>query len=54
MAASLSLGQLKSLCDALVHAKMLVNDNRQYVELALVTFSRDPKAWGTAIRLEDL
>jgi hypothetical protein len=46
--------QFKSLCDALVHAKMLVNDNRQHVELAPVTFSRDPKAWGTVIQLEDL
>jgi hypothetical protein len=46
--------QFKSLCDALVHAKMLVNDNRQHVELAPVTFSRDPKGWGTVIRLEDL
>jgi hypothetical protein len=47
-------GQFKSLCDALVHAKMLVNDNRQYVELAPVTFSRRPKGWGTVISLEDL
>jgi Holliday junction resolvase RusA-like endonuclease len=44
----------KSLCDALVHAGMLVDDNRQHVELAPVTFSRDPKSWGTVIRLEDV
>jgi hypothetical protein len=46
--------QFKSLCDALIHAKLLVDDNRQHVELAPVTFSRDPKAWGTRITLEDL
>jgi Holliday junction resolvase RusA-like endonuclease len=44
----------KSLNDALVHAGMLVDDNRQHVELAPVTFSRDPAAWGTRIMLEDL
>ncbi len=44
----------KSLCDALVHAGALVDDNRQHVELAPVTFSRDPKVWGSVIRLEDL
>jgi Holliday junction resolvase RusA-like endonuclease len=44
----------KSLCDALVHAGMLVDDNRQHVELAPVTFSRDPATWGTRISLEDL
>jgi len=33
---------------------MLWDDNRQHVELAPVTFSRDPKAWGTVIQLEDL
>jgi Holliday junction resolvase RusA-like endonuclease len=44
----------KSLCDALVHAGALVDDNCQYVELAPVTFSRDPQAWGSVIRLEDL
>jgi hypothetical protein len=31
----------KSLCDTLVHAGALVDDNRQHVELAPVTFSRD-------------
>jgi len=44
----------KSLLDALVHAEMLWDDNRQHVELAPVTFSRDPKAWGSEITLEDL
>jgi hypothetical protein len=46
--------QFKSLCDALVHAGALVDDNRQHVELAPVTFLRNPAAWGTVIRLEDL
>ena len=44
----------KSSLDALVHAGMLVNDNRHYVEIAPVTFSRDSTGWGTIIRLEDL
>jgi hypothetical protein len=44
----------KSLLDALVHAEMLWDDNRQHVELAPVTFSRDAAAWGTVIQLEDL
>jgi Holliday junction resolvase RusA-like endonuclease len=44
----------KSLCDALVHAEMLVDDNRQHVELAPVTFSRDWQHWGTRITLLDL
>jgi hypothetical protein len=46
--------QFKSLCDALVHAEMLVDDNRQHVELAPVTFSREPAAWGSVITLQDL
>jgi hypothetical protein len=37
-----------------VYAGALVDDNRQHVELAPVTFSRSPKGWGTVIRLEDL
>jgi Holliday junction resolvase RusA-like endonuclease len=44
----------KSSLDALVHAGVLVDDNRQRVELAPVTFSRDPQAWGSVIRLDDL
>jgi hypothetical protein len=44
----------KSLCDALVHAGALVDDNRQHVELAPVTFSRDPEGWGTRITLEEM
>ena len=44
----------KSLNDALVHAGLLVNDNRQYVENAPVTYSRDPKGWGSRITLEDM
>jgi Holliday junction resolvase RusA-like endonuclease len=44
----------KSLNDALGRAGMLVDDNRQHVELAPVTFLRDPKAWGSVIQLEDL
>jgi hypothetical protein len=34
----------KSYLDALVHAGMSVNNNRQYVEIASVTFSRNPQA----------
>lgn len=44
----------KSLLDALVHAKLLINDNRQNCELGPVTFSRDAKRWGTRVTLEDL
>ena len=44
----------KSLNDALVHSKLLVNDNRQYVENAPATYSRDPKSWGSKITLEDM
>jgi hypothetical protein len=44
----------KSCLDALVHAGMLIDDNRQHCELAPVTFSRDWKNWGTHITLLDL
>jgi hypothetical protein len=44
----------KSLLDALVQAEMLWDDNRQHVDLAPLTFSRDPAAWGTVITLQDL
>jgi hypothetical protein len=44
----------KSLLDALVNAEILWDDNRQHVELTPVTFSRDPKAWGAKITLEDM
>lgn len=43
----------KSCLDALVHAGVLVDDNRQHVELAPVTFSRDPQGWGMVITLEE-
>jgi Holliday junction resolvase RusA-like endonuclease len=42
----------KSLLDALVHAALLLDDNRQGVELGQVTFSRGERA--TEIMLEDL
>ena len=44
----------KSLNDALVCAKLLVNDNRQYVENAPTTYSRNPHGWGTRITLEEI
>jgi hypothetical protein len=37
-----------------VNAEILWDDNRQHVELTPVTFSRDPKAWGAKITLEDM
>jgi hypothetical protein len=43
----------KSLLDALVTARMLLNDNRQYCTLGTVTFSR-AKVKQTTITLEDL
>lgn len=43
----------KSLLDALVHAGLLVDDNRQNVELSPVTFGRG-HARATTITLEDL
>jgi hypothetical protein len=44
----------KSLNDALKHAKLIVDDSCQYLEQEPVTFSCDPKAWGTRITLEEL
>ncbi len=44
----------KSLNDALKHAKLIIDDSCEYIEQGPVTFSRNPKAWGTVIRLEDL
>jgi Holliday junction resolvase RusA-like endonuclease len=44
----------KSLLDALVNAEMLWDDNHQHVEIASVTFSHSPAAWGTVITLQDL
>ena len=43
----------KSLLDALVRARLLVDDRRQYVELGAVTFARG-KAKRTVVTLEDL
>lgn len=43
----------KSLLDALVHAGLLLDDNRQGVELGPVTFIRGPRR-ATTITLEDL
>ena len=43
----------KSVGDALVAAYMLVDDNRQHVEWAPVTFARAIN-WGTQITLEDI
>jgi hypothetical protein len=44
----------KSLCAALVHVGMLVDDNPQGVELAPVAFSRDWQNWEIQITLLDL
>ena len=43
----------KSLCDALKHARLIKDDNRQWLEIAPVAFGRD-ELWGTEITLEDL
>jgi Holliday junction resolvase RusA-like endonuclease len=43
----------KSLNDALVHARLLIDDNRQHVELGTVEFCRG-RARVTEIVLEDL
>lgn len=43
----------KSLLDAMKHAGLLVDDNRQHCELAPVVFERWPTK-GTVITLEDL
>jgi len=44
----------KSGLDAMKHAGLIVDDSRKYVEIGSLTFSRDWKHWGTAIRLEDV
>lgn len=44
----------KSTGDALVHAGMLTDDNRQGVEWLPIEFSRDPDNWGTRIILTDV
>lgn len=45
----------KSLCDALKHAGMIVDDNRQGVELMPVRYERGTtERWGTSIRLWDI
>lgn len=45
----------KSLLDALKHAGMIVDDNRQGVELAPLRYQRGTVSeWGTRIRLTDL
>jgi Holliday junction resolvase RusA-like endonuclease len=45
----------KSSLDALTHAGLLVDDNRQHVELAPVQYRRSGETdWGTLIHLEDL
>jgi hypothetical protein len=43
----------KSLCDALVKADRLVDDNSRWCELGPVTFGRGPEA-STVITLEDI
>ena len=43
----------KSLCDALVHCKLLLDDNRQNVELAPVLFDRADRR-RTEIVLQDV
>ena len=43
----------KSSLDALVHAGMLVDDNRQHVELMPARFERSTE-WGTRVVFEDL
>ena len=44
----------KSLYDAMKHAKLIVDDSVKFLERGPLTFSRDPKAWGTKITLEDI
>jgi hypothetical protein len=43
----------KSSLDGLVHAGLLIDDNRQHVELMPVRFDRSTD-WGTLIDLEDI
>jgi hypothetical protein len=44
----------KSVCDALVHAGMLIDDSSKYVEIGPVMFSRNRTGWGTQIILKDV
>jgi Holliday junction resolvase RusA-like endonuclease len=45
----------KSAIDALVHARMLIDDNRHWCELHPVQFERGTASrWGTAITLRDV
>ena len=46
-------GYFKSLNDALVHAGLLKNDSKEWVELSPVIYSRGEN-WGSRIILEDL
>jgi hypothetical protein len=43
----------KSLLDSLVHAKMLIDDSRRWVQLGSVTFDRGPER-ATTITLTDI
>jgi hypothetical protein len=43
----------KSLCDALKHARLLVDDNRQHCVLEPVVFERGPRR-KTVVTLEDI
>jgi Holliday junction resolvase RusA-like endonuclease len=44
----------KSGLDAMKHAKLIVDDSSEFVEIGSLTFSRDWEKWGTKITLEDL
>ena len=44
----------KSCLDGLKHAGMIIDDNRQNLELPPVRFERTPPFWGTHIILTDL
>lgn len=44
----------KSLLDALVKAKMLVNDSHHWVELAPVKYVRGNDVWGSKLVLSDI
>ena len=45
----------KSLLDALTHARLLVDDRKEYAELAPVQYERGTAfEWGSRILLEDL
>lgn len=47
-------GEYKSILDALVHAGMLIDDNRAGVEIGEATYSRDHDNWGVEIKLTDI